>query len=109
MEEEDNEEFFKTYLPQLLEVALKCSSPTMTGPDADLVKEIKETASGLLALLEQRVGSSLFVSVLASVQSKWKAVKTDRKQQNALEAVTNPQAYAARKVRYIFKLLVFLM
>ena len=52
-----------------------------------------------MQLLEQRVGSGRFVDAYAAVQKQIKARREERKTKLKQDAITNPQAAAARKLK----------
>jgi len=59
-------------------------------------------AEEVLASVEQRLGSQQFLGVLAAVQRRLQQAKISRKQKLAAEAVTDPKAFAAKKVYNVY-------
>ncbi|XP_060070430.1 small subunit processome component 20 homolog [Ylistrum balloti] len=60
---------------------------------------IKSLAQEVLDLLKKVLGVEQFTEVYASVQRKRMVMKESRKRQKAVEAVSNPEAAAKRKVK----------
>ena len=90
--------FLHLHLRQLLEVAIRVRL-TVSSPDEQALKVLKEKASEMLDALEAKVGSSVFVGAYGEMQRKIQSSKASKKKLEAAEAVSNPQAFAMKKVR----------
>jgi hypothetical protein len=93
-------EFVELHLRQVVEVGVRVRLQE-TGPHQAELEQDKETASDLLDLLEKHVGSPLFIATFADVQKKLQTNRTEWKHKLAVEAVSNPRAFAQRKVTRI--------
>jgi len=107
LREEQDPLFWTRFSHHLVEVASRaCLSvqPAQGGlldsssPEPQQQQQQQQVAEEVLALVEQRVGSQQFLGVLAAVQRRLQQAKASRKQQLAAEAVTDPRAFAAKKV-----------
>lgn len=66
--------------------------------DVENKKSLKNLSSEVLELLEQKIGSSLFIGVYSEVQQSLQQRKSEKKKKLAADAVNNPRAFAERKV-----------
>jgi hypothetical protein len=72
-----------------------------------MAQATKELAAGLLEGLEAKIGSAAFIGAYSAVQRRIQSSKAEKRRQLAAEAVVEPQAYAARKVRFCLFSFVF--
>ena len=90
--------FLKEHLSQIIEVAMR-SHLTASGPDLVALKALKEEAGILLDELEAKVGAALYIGTFSEVQRKVETSKANKKRLQAMDAVTNPAAFAMAKVK----------
>lgn len=85
------------YLRQMVAVALKCTELSI-GPDDDEIAACRDCGQRLMQSLERRFGSSAVVDAMSRSQVKRREAVAARKRKLAEEAVSDPKAYAARKL-----------
>lgn len=97
-------EGLRRYLSVIMEVPVRVvmgsNSSTLQSTADGLDHDLQTLAQEVLSLLEQRLGSSVFTQVYAQVQTRLQSIKSERKRQQRIEAITNPRAFAQRKVRW---------
>lgn len=91
------EQLVREHLAQMIEVAMRAHL-TISGPDLVALKALKELAGSLMDELEAKVGSSVYIGVFSEVQRRLQTARALKKRAQALDAVTNPVAFAMAKV-----------
>jgi hypothetical protein len=109
----ESNEFVHKYIQQINEVAVRVSiilqnkgnndlllsaQGKVTKDEEEKMISLREISGELLALVEQKVGSSIFIEAYSSIQSRMQSKKMERKREILSEAVNNPKLFAMRKV-----------
>jgi hypothetical protein len=89
--------FSEAYAAPMIEVAYR-GSTALPGPNPQQDLEIKEACTLFLAQIEAKMGAAAFIEAYSAVQQRVRNIKTERKRQAAVEAVSDPRAHAMRKV-----------
>jgi hypothetical protein len=66
---------------------------------------VKELGAEVIELVERKMEAASFMKIYACTQKSLSTKKQDKKQQLALQAVTNPAAFARRKVHILYRTL----
>ena len=90
-------DFVSTYARNMIEVPIRAQL-AVNGPDELVFNECKEQSSLLLSSLENKVGSSVYMGLYSEISKILSNSKLLKKRLLAQEAITDPQAYAARKI-----------
>lgn len=90
-------DFVATYARNIIEVPIRAQL-AINGPDEQVFNESKEQSSLLLSSLEKKIGSSSYMGLYSEVSKTLSTSKLLKKRQLAQEAITDPQAYASRKI-----------
>ena len=105
----ESAEFIGAYLEQVVEVAVRATLAVDTSAAAThsvysaahaTVQTTKEVSAQLLEALENKVGSAAFIGAYSEVQRRVQSSKAEKKRQLAAEAITEPRAYAERRVSF---------
>ena len=64
------------------------------------LRHSKELAALLLQAAEEKVGAARFIGVFGEIQRNLQRGKANKKRERAAEAVTDPQAFALKKVSH---------
>jgi hypothetical protein len=118
--ESETPEFVSSYVPEMLEVAIRAIN-IVAGPDPALTKQgrlfgvilttlkqysefavcveiVKELGAAVIDLIERKTEPAMFMHAYAHTQKLLSNKRQGKKQLLAMQAVTNPAAFARRKV-----------
>lgn len=93
----ESQKFIEYNILPILKVALTVKN-TSTSPDLELLKVLHEKSEEVLMLIEKKVDSSIFVGAVGKLQQGLHQKKNDKKSEYATLALTDPIAYAVKKV-----------
>lgn len=83
----------------LLRPLYALTDPTVPKPPGDLYKALEEKAHEALELIQKKIGSEAYVTALAVTRAEAKSRRDERRQKRRIEAVAEPERWAAGKKR----------
>lgn len=86
-------------LQVLLRPLYALTDPTVPKPPGDLYKALEEKAHEALELIQKKIGSEAYVAALAVTRAEAKSRRDERRQKRRIEAVAEPERWAAGKKR----------
>jgi len=94
----ESEEYVQKYVTSIIEVAIRAQM-IMSGPDMELIERCKEASQELLTLIENKIGSSLYLGAYSDVQRRLQTNKSLKRSRKQSEAITDPKLYANKKLQ----------
>jgi hypothetical protein len=70
---------------------------------------LKEESTELLRHVENKMGAIEFMGIFSEIQRKVEKIKHDKKRRMKAEAVSNPAAYAKKKVSCCYFIYIFVL
>lgn len=84
--------------PYLAPMLIPLYSASVLPPDNDNCIQLKAQAENVLRSIEQVLGSSVYMDIFSKVRTTLMNLRAERKSKRAVLAITNPVAFAKRKV-----------
>jgi len=89
--------FIAAHSGQLLELSIR-TRLTVTAPNEADLKVLQGIAATLFELLEEKLGSSVFIGLYADMQKRIESSKTAKRRIEAAVAISDPRAFAMNKM-----------